>query len=407
VHLIPQAFPALHHLNLTSVQLGEGALFNMLGVLASSTFQSVIIGNCSINESALESAAAALARLPSLQSLRLEQSGTMMRLVARVTGLTSLVVHQRRETLDQQVVMFAAGNLRLQKLAMEGSAKDLAAGHLQHLLITCSTLTQLTLHRSIDQDGLDALLTHGTRITHFTLNSCSLTASRAHVPCTWKVLRLTEPSLQQLAYLPLRSVQELRTGWGSPDDTLVLRLNSATTAAQLPSLSSQAASNLAACPACTKQPRSFIGLQLTGSPSTLTAQQHVQLFEALAPLRILQLARLTIYSRALELGSPEVDALVHSLGDGVRGLEFMGCLLLSCVWGALAQRLPHLQELTLHGGVQTTVADLSSFLGLRSQAQPNSLTINMHWGVLDDAGFAELQAHIAALQLQNVRLVRY
>jgi hypothetical protein len=306
--------------------------------------------------------------------------------------------------------MMATHNTQLQKLVVEGSqGVNLLACHLQHLLTSCPGLTELVLnYRSMDQDGLDTLLTHGTRITHLTLSGSSLTASRAHAPCTWEVLRLSHPSLKQLAYLPLRSVQELTTGYsqGPSGNKLQLRFNSATPAPQLLSLFSQAASNLAACPACTRQPQHFAGLHLAGTHPGLTPQQRVQLFEALAPLRVMQLQQLRIYS-PLELGSPEVEALAHSLGDGIKSLDLWYCTLTGSFWTLLAQHLPNLQHLTLGDCVPTSVSDLSFFLGMRSQSQSGSLTLIIHRWALNDTGFAELEAHIASSQLQNVRLLRY
>jgi hypothetical protein len=120
----------------------------------------------------------------------------------------------------------------------------------------------------------------------------------------------------------------------------------------------------------------------------------------------MQLERVTI-STPLELGSPEVEALAHSLGDSIKALELRGCTLLSSFWRPLAQRLPHLRRLTLGFGVETSVGDLRFFLGMRSQASPGSLTIAIKWGALHDMGFTELQGHIAALQLQNVTLLRH
>jgi hypothetical protein len=335
-----------------------------------------------------------------------------MLLAAQVTGLKRLVIEGSTPARDEQLVMLAARNTQLQMLIITGShvgSEDMGAVHLQHLITSCSGLTELQLNsRDIDQDGLDTLLAHGTNITQLTLSSSSrLTASRAHVPCSWKVLKLTEPSLQQLAYLPLNSVQELAAG--SSGNTLRLHLNSAIPAPQLLSLLSQATTNLAACPACNTQPQRFTGFQLAGTFPTLTPQQRVQLFEALAPLRVLQLERLSIATNeGLELGLPEVEALAHSLGDSIKVLEFWGCTVVSSFWRPLAQRLPNLQHLQLGFDARVGVSDLSFFLGMRSQANPDSpdLTVSIGYSVLDAKAFAELQANIAAWQLHKVQLER-
>jgi hypothetical protein len=41
------------------------------------------------------------------------------------------------------------------------------------------------------------------------------------------------------------------------------------------------------------------------------------------------------------------------------------------------------------------------------QSRPGNLTISIHMGALDDRGFTELQAHITASHLQNIRLLRF
>jgi hypothetical protein len=325
----------------------------MLATLANPTLTSLVLQNCSINDSALGSAAAALARLHSLRSLQFEQSGTMMHLAAQVTGLTSLEVDRGTSSLDAQLMLLASHNTQLQKLGMKGlltgaesDAETLATGHLQHLLISCPGLTELVLNsRIVDQDGLDALLAHGTSITHLTLSYSSLTASRAHVPCSWRRVRLNEPSMQQLAYLPLRSVQELALGfsWATPHGLCsCLQLSFLTPAHtfQLTCMVSQAATNLATCPACTRYPSSVVGLGLVSTPFYQTPQQFVQLFEAHAPLSAMQLERLSIDSKALELGSPEVEALAHSLGDSIKALDLWCCTLVSSFWRPLAQHFP-------------------------------------------------------------------
>jgi hypothetical protein len=65
-----------------------------------------------------------------------------------------------------------------------------------------------------------------------------------------------------------------------------------------------------------------------------------------------------------------------------------------------------LQHLTLGHNVKASATDLVFYLGMRSQGRPVSLTIDINRCILDSTGLAELQAHMAAWQLQNVRLAR-
>jgi hypothetical protein len=211
--------------------------------------------------------------------------------------------------------------------------------------------------------------------------------------------------MKQLAYLPLKSVQELEVGWGSLNNTLLLLLGASDLASELPSWVSQASGNLAACPACNKQPQPVVGLRLAKLPSALTPQQRVHLFEALAPLRVMQLERLSIRSE-LELSPPEVEALAHSLGGSIKSLELRECTLVSSFWRPLAQHFPRLEDLTLGDGVKASITDLVFYLGMLSQSRPDSLCIYVNTSILDSTRLAELQAHIAAWQLQNVRLLQ-
>jgi hypothetical protein len=131
----------------------------------------------------------------------------------------------------------------------------------------------------------------------------------------------------------------------------------------------------------------------------------VQLFEALAPLRVMKLERVSIDS-PLVLGSPELEALVHSLGDSIETLYFCGCILESSFWRPLAQQLPRLQYLTLD---HDDLPDLIFFLGVLSGHRHRSLPLSISIGelALGTARFAELEAHIAAWQLDNIHLTRY
>jgi hypothetical protein len=197
-------------------------------------------------------------------------------------------------------------------------------------------------------------------------------------------------------------VQELNMGWGF-SILQQLPLDATIPAPQLLSLLSQAATNLAACPACMKQPQRF-GLHLAGTLPALTPQQRVQLFAALAPLRAIQLQHLRIDS-PLELGLPEVEALAHSLGDSIRSVELLGCILTSSFWMPFVQQFPHLQQLRLGSEVAASAIDVSFFLTMCSQARPDNLTINISKDLLSKMGCADLQAHIAAWQLQNIHVV--
>jgi hypothetical protein len=90
---------------------------------------------------------------------------------------------------------------------------------LQHLLSSCTNLTHIDLtNQLIDDYGLAVLLRYATNVTDVELGYFELAKSRANSTCRWQRLKLeTTPSLLEgLAYLPLKSVQDLVTGWEVP-----------------------------------------------------------------------------------------------------------------------------------------------------------------------------------------------
>jgi hypothetical protein len=290
-HLIPQAFPALHSLSLEYAQLGDGSLFSQLAAQPNSSLTSLQLACCSLDSAAVQHAAVALGQLTSLQALHLQGADLRVdtALAAHVTGLTSLTIcdDDTGAVLGEQQVAVAVQNQGLRSLSLSSrlySYHTLQPDLLQEVLSSCTALTQLTLTcGELDDQGLGVLLTHGTSITDLMLGNTSLTTSKADWPCSWRKLDLYEGTLQEFAYLPLKSVQQLEVRRQRLDTSWVqLALDSDTPAEQLPDLLHQATRNLASCPAWLKAPPS--DLLLHGYVQDLTSVQRVQLLQALAPV---------------------------------------------------------------------------------------------------------------------------
>jgi hypothetical protein len=120
------------------------------------------------------------------------------------------------------------------------------------LLTSCKHLSDLSLmHRSLDQGGMDTLLTLGTHISHLTCKDIILSESRADVTCPWSHLSLQcevpQNATALLAHLPLKKLQRFTIN-GQPPSYLSLP-PSTMSSHQASLILSQAASNLASCPA--------------------------------------------------------------------------------------------------------------------------------------------------------------
>jgi hypothetical protein len=406
-HLIPRAFPALNSLTLTRVQLGDGPLFNQLANQPSPSLTSLQLLHCSINSTAVQHTAAALAQLPGLQALHLEEAGPQapVKLAERCTGLTSLSIKTEQAVLGEQQVAVAAQNQGLRSLGLMSrqlSAQRLQPDLLQKVLSSCTALTQLTLTCGrVDDQGV--LLTHGTSITDLTLGNTSLTTSKADWPCSWHKLKLRYATLQDLAYVPLRSVQELRvTRNGSPWALGQFDLPSRTPAAQLLRLLRQATTNLASCPAWVKAPPSELALVVR--VSGLTAAQGLQLLRALAPVAGRHVTKLRLEA-PMQLGQAEVEAIASSFAGSLTSLHLRSATLHDSFWKPLAQHFPNLQELLLEVGIKADVMSVAMYLAMVSCRQSAShQRLHADIGCFYESDATHLQACVAAWGLENIHL---
>jgi hypothetical protein len=395
----------LTELQLHGQDLDDGHLFSLLAAQAPCLLTSITLHSCNINGTAVDAAAAAFARLPSLKACHVSGEDVLLQITSQLTKLTSLKggLEAGVPPPDTQLVKAVKRNQGLQSLSVN-FAGPASAELLQCLLMSGTSLTQLDLPwKSTDDQGLDMLLKHGASITDLTLGKLDLTRSRADSPCRWQRLELmhTDSVLKGLAYLPLKSVQELKTAQEVrmsvtyDPETLDLRLIHRE---QTDLLLKQATSNLAACPAWQKQPATRILLYTPPEYRTIIPDTPAaQLISALSPVAGPHLHHLAI-SLNVELGQQEVQALARSLGSSLKSLSLRRGFIKPSFWPALSQHLPHLKELGLMHKVQGSIMGITAYL--RTLAQPFTLYI-ARW-VLAGHMAADLTSSIDAWQMQGV-----
>jgi hypothetical protein len=405
-YLRASVFPSLRELNLSFVNLGDGALFTMLGLQPNCTLTSLTLASCRLDELAVTAAAAALGRLPSLQSLHIK--GTLPLSIAyNLTRLTSLGgwVKINFGSADDDLLNTVTRNSQLGRLTVHASLLPnllVPGGYLMRLLPICAPLTELDLtDTTLDDEGVDVLLKHGIHIQQLTLGRASLTVRRTDSTVGWRRLKLTSVSiLTQLAYLPLRSVQVLETG--DLPGTLPLALTPLTPSEQRVPLLQQAISNLLTCPAWQKQPASRILLFSDSTPWHAVVNsdsQRVQLFSALTPLGGPHVQHLSL-SMAGQLGRGDVEVLARSLGGNLTSLYLRRCNIQPTFWPALSQHFPSLKRLAIGRNRGIAVHGIVPYL----QTVPKQFTLCMAPDALELSVINELRDCLHAWQLQRVQL---
>jgi hypothetical protein len=362
-------------------------------------------------------AAAALSCLPSLTSVTLA-NGSPLGLTAHLTGLTSLWLINHQDTEDSWVAA-AASNPKLQSLSVvddeESDVGDLvSADSIQQLLASCPRLTYLDLKDSIlDQEGLDELLRLGTSITTLRVNSMLLHSSRADAVCKWSRLSLTAeaddfPNVLHLAYLPLRTVQELEMHTSLWELHVPVGL---VTNSQLAGLVHQAATNIAESPLWAKEVTSQLILfcdpgELPDHLVSLEPEERVALLQALATMggpRILYLD-LRLRGINLTMGRAEVQAVRSSVGPQLESLELEQVTLTADFWAALPDTLPNLDTLRLGPGTTFEAMDLAvcccripatrSFAVSMDRTQSQACNVQQLRASLSAQGFDHVSIHV-------------
>jgi hypothetical protein len=402
---------------LTGWQQLEG-LFT--GTQACTGLEVLHVSEISISPASVKPSAAILARLPALKDVSLKMSQTCNTdpsgLVQQLTSLTSLHLSSHHDHLSSMFTA-AARNPALQAFSVSyWGQESINAAELQHLLTSCTSLTDLDLDlMEVSQDALEVLLTHGTKITSLKALALITETSFADRQCSWRRLKLVGDecyaTVLHWADLPLKGVEVLENGVESLG-TLQLPLSSVEPD-QLATVLRRATTNLAACPAWQAAPDSKIALHEDPAephvhPIFFFPQQRIQLLEALAPLGgpHVRTFQASVQDAVFQWGCPELKALARSMNSGqLSTLELSYCTLTTDFWAALDEVLPSLSSLSLVSGVTCSAADVAVYCSKRKEGQPFTLTLGD--AVYTAVGGAQLQAALEAQGPVHVRVARH
>jgi hypothetical protein len=413
-------------LDLEGGDLGEEvlALLKQCSRLASLTLTSFFWMDRAVQPPA--DVGAALAQLPSLKELALwphdDADGTTAAVVvaAAFSGLTSLRVSTTCELHPQAgIITAAANNLNLQDFSLlqtgyDGDPGTPTAAQLARVLTACPYLTSLDLSCTVlDDQSLEAVLTHGSTITSLQLRSIKTEASFAARACRWETIGVhgsDQPSVLLWAHLPLRTVTDLVFWGGRGLSDLQLPLSRVPDAQLAPTLR-QAATNLASCPAWQADFKDRISVRgdigsALNALAVFQAQQRIQLIEALAPMGgpAVKEVGVTISSATFQWGRPELHALARSLGGQVTSLGLGHCTLALDFWAALDECFPALTSLQLQKNVTCSATDVAIFCSTRPADRP--FVLHLSTDVFPAVQGQQLKAGLAARGMAHVRVER-
>jgi hypothetical protein len=396
------------------------------------------ISNCTLDHQAQADAAAALAQLPSLRALALDD-GTPLGFVSQLTTLTALSLTGRSEPFADLVAAAAQQpHLHTVELGTSHSAGDTVAPELlSQLLSSCRSLASLDIHHHISQEGLEVLMQLGRNIS--SVRARSIQAIHQVQPgqyFKWRSLELYGPEsadVRYLAHLALQAVPgvALRHGLGG----LGLPVH-VVPPAHLPSLLAAAATNIAAHAA--RHPSSSNTSQLSSigvfsmppstpggasvAPHAWGAESRGSLFQALTPLggRHVRSFSLTMETgQCFKMGAEELHALSSSLGKSITEIflevsssstqQGPGIILEPSFWPALRTCFPALTKLTLVdvsvGSHASSGSDLVANIVMCAQASPAPISFHLSPGLWQRVGSkTELERALVAWGLHHVTL---
>jgi hypothetical protein len=418
-NLVPLAFPALTTLELDvdGVRLREPVVALLQQCR---TLSSLSICGYTLDDEGTPAIAAAVAQLSSLRDLTLLPADyyedlSPALIAAAVSSLTALRLPADCGNHFQEGTLTAvAHNPGLKTLRIHAIQEYPTAAQLAQLLAAVPSLTELDMPETLlDDQGVEAVLTHGSNITSLNVLSIKVETSFVDQPCNWQKLSVEDcyeqPSVLMLAHLPLRKVNDLHI-WSSNLPELQLPLGRAPHA-QLPAILRQAATNLASCPAWQA---GFKGsISLTGGPGpalpnrvVFDGRQRIQLIKALAPLGspALKQMQVSIDGAVFQWGRSEVRALARSLGGQVASLQLGDCTLQPDFWLALDECFPALTFLRLQQDVTCSPPDAALFCGARPADRP--FTLSLHNEVYVDINGQQLRGSLAARGVAHVKVMR-
>jgi hypothetical protein len=305
-------------------------------------------------------AAAALAQLPSLARLNLGHCVPPLVMSPAASQLTSLVVHSRGAvSVMTSAVVAGALPPQLKRLEVTAEADSiLEASLIQHALTSCPELTWFCTENAVDQQGLEAILAHGSKLEVVGVGRYKLQSSLAHLQCSssTKVHLISSHGCDwplTLSWLPnhMARVCSLPGVFQLPVPGVP--------AGQQQQILHTAASHLAE----RLQHGEVFGSRpviLKMQPGGGSQRFDWDLLHALSPLNgcICRL-ELGCTSRhtTLSFGTQAVAALCDGLGRKLTQLTLHHFNLDTSFWAALQGSLPKLEELRLQYNVKGAVSD--------------------------------------------------
>jgi hypothetical protein len=184
-------FPSLHSLRLSCISLGRGELLSELSTCTQLTRLSLI--SCSLESGqAIKSASLALKELGGLRELEVHDKPPEVGPVAGFDELMRLAQGLDPTEVHELIgICFSQPLVQLRSLSLSPARVSLSRYLLPTLLTSCSQLKDLHLMCDLDQQGLDAVLTHGSHLTSLCCGRISFSTSTVAAPvCNLKSFSL-------------------------------------------------------------------------------------------------------------------------------------------------------------------------------------------------------------------------
>jgi hypothetical protein len=374
---IAQAFPLIRHLHLDKVHVPATAIQALAScLLLSELYIEYCTTDTTITSDA--SSAAALAQLPSLTSLTLNHCTPLMTVTSTASRLTQLEVYAT-QPVDEIRAAVQSLPPQLQHLELSTEPRRGQAGMvvpdgsaIRKSLISCPGLTYFWTWNVVDQQGLEALLTHGRKLKDVHVAALRLTSNVACGKCTLDHLTVSDHGPNwQLTWSRLPSQVGVRTR--SPPSHLCLPVLEVP-ASQQQQVLQTAASHLTAILQQSAWRKHCLTLGINRGPGDMSFDWD--LLFALPPLdSYITDLQVLVADPDLSFGSQAVTALGRGLGRSLTRLTLHQCKLDPSFWSDVLDKLPALTVLQLGVCVQGAVShqDMTQLA-----VQGHSRTLDLH-----------------------------
>jgi hypothetical protein len=348
---VAAAFPALEALAVVGMPL---TYMDLEHLSACTQLTSLELDSCNVTAETVSSQGTTKSPLAAVSSIRqLKLSGVSSTTACGLTQLTSLHVESEYGTAADCIGNIG-GMHNLQQLRVI-TAKNwvtvVSMPVLQQLVTTASQLRVLELPNSLGQQEMDLLLTHATQLTHLTCVELDVTEDRSQAACSWAELITLVGSFNELAYLPLHSIQQLE--WGdlelpSPCPCLeVAMYEDQEEASETLSIIRAAVTNLGRCPAWQLSGPTVKCELVVDEGYPDDSQSVTETVAALSGLTNKQLELSINDTDEVWFNASLIQQLGRALGSSLTRLEVTSGHISRDFWPAVWAHLPGLQQLSL------------------------------------------------------------